>query len=86
MEMVKEKNKNGILKFEGEDFKGKDCQEKNKNGILKFEGEYFKGKRLTGKEYNYDGILQFEGEYLNGKRGKVINLIIKIIKCFGKNN
>ena len=65
--LIKEYNKNNILKYEGEFLNGE------LNGIFKtfnykgqpsFEGEYINGKRNgKGKEY-FEGNLIFEGEYL----------------------
>jgi len=71
--IIKDKNSNYVIVFEGElinekRWNGK-VKEYNDDIILIFESEYSNGK-INGKakEYNNYGKLIFEGEYLNGKR------------------
>ena len=71
----KEYFKNGVIKFEGEYFRGKKWNGKGYNMNKELIYELNNGNGYV-KEYNDYGKLEYEGEYLNGKRwnGKEYNI------------
>ena len=64
--MVKGKEYDGELIFEGEYFNGKRFGKgkEYENGQLKFEGEYLNWRRWNGKKYDSEGSRLFEGGYI----------------------